>query len=366
MSTRSTASDFNSQIYAEASEWFVEMRSGDVDAPGRRRFDAWVRKSPEHLRAYLEISEIWDDAQLVDAPRKSCPEDLIARAREGSEVVVIAREPAGGDALTTALSPVTHSTFHAALPKRRFTAGVAIVAVAVGLAAFFGYEHYRSPTYTTGIGEHRVVVLTDGSRVDLNSRTRMTVRFTEHERDIDLLEGQALFKVAKNTERPFVVRSGNITARAVGTEFDVDHKQSATTVTVLEGRVAVHLLEQVDLQDAAQPDPVAAPTPIFLGAGQQVSASRHRPLRPSRANVSAATAWTHGSLVFADSRLDDVVEEFNRYNDRQLVIRDPTLADMHISGVYTSTDPALFVRFLREQPSVRVDESDSQIVISAK
>jgi transmembrane sensor len=365
MSTRDTGSDFNSQIYDEASEWFVEMRSGDVDAAGRRRFDTWVRKSPEHLRAYLEISEIWDDAQLVDARRKSRPEDLVARAREGAEVVVIGREPVGGDTLTAAVSAITRSAFHPGLSKRRFAAAVAIVAIAVGFAAFFNYEHHRSPTYTTEIGEHRVVVLADGSRVEINSRTRLTVHFTEYERDIDLLEGQALFKVAKNAERPFIVRSGDITARAVGTEFDVDRKQSATTVTVIEGRVAVHVLEEAALKEAS-PDLVTAPPPIFLGAGEQVSASRHRPLRALRANVSAATAWTHGSLVFAGSRLGDVVEEFNRYNDRQLVIRDPTLADMHISGVYTSTDPSLFVRFLREQPSLSVEETDSQVVISAK
>jgi len=82
--------------------------------------------------------------------------------------------------------------------------------------------------------------------------------------------------------------------------------------------------------------------------------------------IAAATAWTHGTLVFDGSRLADVVEEFNRYNERQLTVRDPSLADIRISGVYSSTDPALLVRFLREQPGLSIDESGSATVISAR
>src|SRR5882757_9679904 len=87
MTERISAAEFNSQIYEEASAWFVEMRAGDVDAAGRQRFNVWVRKSPEHLRAYLEISEIWDDAGLMDKTESGSSEELVAKARAGAEVV---------------------------------------------------------------------------------------------------------------------------------------------------------------------------------------------------------------------------------------------------------------------------------------
>lgn len=350
MSRRTAGSGFNGQIYEEASEWFVEMRAGDIDSAGKQRFDAWVRKSPEHLRAYLEISELWDDAALVDPDHKASAEAMFERAASaGAEVIALSSRPP---------APVRRR-------RMQFAAAATIACMAVGLALFFGYTDLRQPTYSTGIGEQRSVVLADGSRVQLNSRTRLKVRFTEHRRQIELLAGQALFNVAKNPQRPFVVESGNLAVRAVGTVFDVDRKQSATTVTVLEGRVAVSSLAEPQVQGPGAPQ-IDVPSPrVFVDAGQQVSTRPNSTTQPVPADVVAATAWTRGSLVLAGSRLADVVEEFNRHNERQLVIGDASLADMRISGVYASTDPTLLVRFLREQPALRVEESGSTIVISS-
>lgn len=359
MSRRTAGSGFNSQIYEEACEWFVDMRDGDVDAAGKQRFDAWVRKSPEHLRAYLEISEIWDDAHLVDPARESSTEALIERARDARADVIMLGGVAGGGPSAPARS---WSTSRARI---QLAAAATIAFMAVGLGVFVGYKNLHEPAYSTGIGEQRSVVLADGSRVQLNSRTHLQVRFTEHARNIELLEGQALFNVAKNPRRPFVVKSGDLSVRAVGTVFDVDRKRSATTVTVLEGRVAISSLvdPQAQIPGATQID--VPPPRVFVDAGEQVRTSPHSTTQPVRANVVAATAWTRGSLVLAGSRLADVVEEFNRHNERQLVIGDSSLADMRISGVYASTDPTLLVRFLRDQPALRVEETESRIVISA-
>lgn len=359
MSRRTTACGFNNQIYEEACAWFIDMREGDIDAAGKQRFDAWVRKSPEHLRAYLEVSEIWDDAALVDPARKTGPEDLLARAQSaGAEVVTLG-----------AACGVSAATPEIRVDARRnrvpLAAAAAVAFLAVGIAAFFGYRHLAMPTYSTGIGEQRSVVLADGSRVQLNSRTRLRVRFTEHGRNIDLLEGQALFRVAKNPQRPFVVKSGDFSVRAVGTVFDVDRKKSGTTVTVLEGRVAVWSL--ADLQPQAQGAQVidVPPPQVFVDAGEQVRTRAHSAPQPVHANLAAATAWMHGTLVLDGWRLADVVEEFNRHNEQQLVIGDPSLADMRISGVYASTDPEVLIRFLQDQPSVRVKETRSTITITA-
>ncbi len=102
-----------------------------------------------------------------------------------------------------------------------------------------------------------------------------------------------------------------------------------------------------------------------LAAGEQLMVKPQAALKASKVDVASVTAWTQYRLVFKSSPLPDVVEEFNRYNTRPLVIRSDSLADFRISGVYTSTDPALLVRFLGEQPGIRVRETGDAIVISA-
>jgi transmembrane sensor len=364
MSLRKPGNALNAQIYDEACAWFVEMRAGDVDDVNRRHFDSWLRKSPEHLRAYLEISEIWDDAPLVRSERTGSQEILINRANEGGEVFPL--RPAVSRCRETGNPRVISGYVRGWRYAPRPLATAAVVALAV-VGASLAYRIYRAPTYATGIGEQRIVTLADGSRVELNSRTRLRVRYSARERDVDLIEGQALFRVAKNPQRPFIVRSDDVLVRAVGTQFDVDRTRDATTVTVVEGRVVVRRLEASDLATpplalSVQP----AFQPVALDAGEEVTASGVAPLVPEHANLNAATAWTRGTLVFEGTSLSKVVEDFNRQNERQLIIRDSSLADMRISGVYSSTDPALLIKFLREQPGIKVDESGSAIVISAE
>lgn len=360
--TREPRSPLNTQIYDEACAWFVEMRSGDADDDIRRRFDAWVRKSPEHLRAYLETSEIWDDASHVSAGHMGSREALLEAVKDGAEVIPLVSAGSRHD------SGAIGNGYRVRVRRvrmRKLVAGAATLMVAVG--GWLWYHDHRALTYDTGIGEERVVTLSDGSRLQLNADTHVRVLYTEKERDIDLLEGQALFSVAKNKERPFIVRSGDVLVRAVGTQFDVNRRVDGTMVTVVEGRVLVRKLRV--------PEPIAqgvtlqklAFTPqVLLDAGEQVIATRDHALLPARANIDAVLAWTRGTLVFEGTRLADVVKQFNRENPRQLVIRDPVLASMRISGVYSSTDPSLLVEFLREQPGVEVSESGSSIVISAR
>lgn len=357
---RGPRSPLNLQIYDEACTWFVEMRSGDADDETRRRFDSWARKSPEHLRAYLEASEIWDDASRVSPDRTGSQETLLEQVKDGAEVVPLAAAALHHEfgSTRTYLRPRVR---RAGLPK---IAAIAATLV-VGVGGWLWYQSHRSLIYETGTGEQRVVTLADGSRIELNADTQLKVRYSVKERDIDLLEGQALFSVAKNKERPFIVRSGDVLVRAVGTQFDVDQRADGTRITVVEGRVLVRTAQKLIAQSISLRKFPSAPE-VFLDAGQQVIASRNHPLQPSRANINAVTSWTRGTLVFEGSRLAEVVKQFNRNNPRQLLIKNPELENMRISGVYSSTDPSLLIEFLREQPGVQVDQSGSSITISAR
>jgi transmembrane sensor len=399
----------NRQIVDEASEWFVEFRVGDVDAAARERFDEWLRRSPEHIRAYIEIARTYVEMPNPHGTRPLDVEALVAYARSGENIVpfdTVGSSPSRESrALAQPNEQQGRAATHTRSPRRRFLA-VAASALVVALAGGVWWQSARYPLYSTDIGERRSITLADGSTVDLNARSKLRVEFSNNERRVELLDGQALFQVAKDKNRPFIVASGEATVRAVGTQFDVYRKDSGTTVTVLEGRVAVystaHAVSNSGSAElpstATQPAPRSPPaavkpkaqmhaTPhpeavssnppglvdpsgsgaIFLSAGEQVTVTpAHTLPAPARADIAATTAWMQRRLIFDGSKLSDVVQEFNRYNKRQLVIEDAQLSDFHVSGVYSSTDPASLIRFLREQRGMRITENENEVQIAPR
>lgn len=367
---RPSSARLNAQIYSEAAEWFVNCRSGALDDVARRKFDAWLRQSPQHLSAYLELAALWDEAPALDAGRRWDTETLIAEALADHSNVV---------PLTRPSKPIGASSSSA--PMRWLAASIA--AMAIGLAALVWVYLFREPVYVTQIGEQRSIALSDGSTMELNSRSKVRVRYSEHERALELLEGQALFRVAKDAARPFVVTSDGTRVRAVGTQFDVNKKREGTVVTVVEGRVSV----LTDVPDA-RVDPIAvdmsesmprlpetaaagsARAPehegILLAAGEQITVTDTATKQATRPDVARAIAWTQRQLVFDGATLTEVAEEFNRYNRRQLVLRDPELYEFHISGVFASTDPGALLAFLRERAGVHVEETDHAIFLTKR
>jgi transmembrane sensor len=332
-------------IIAEASAWFIEFRAGDVDGDARMRFIEWLRRSPEHIHAYLEISGAWAELPSSDPLGKIDIAALIVRAREEADVIALSpdRPPPA--------APPSTGTPHVLRrhPRLAAFAAAAVVLLTVATVLLLRGGNF-SGIYATGIGEQRTVQLSDGSTVELNSRSTIQVHLTEHQRDLTLIEGQALFRVAKDKQRPFVVRAGDAQVRAVGTEFDVYRKQSATVVTVVEGRVETY-------DDSGSPGAAA----IVLSAGEQLTVLPHIVTKPTRTDTAVATAWVQKRLIFEETPLSDVAEEFNRYNRRPLIIGDGDLEKLKISGVYSSTDPASLINFLRSQNSIQVVETEKQV-----
>lgn len=369
----------NTQILDEAAEWFVAVRDGEVGAVEREEFAGWLCRSPEHVRAYLELTSLWAEAAHVDAGRKVDAQALIARARAEGNVVSWedrdARQPTSAMAALDSRSSATvtsdraeRTAATASLQKntaergasRRFSrrrrpllfAACAVICIAISAG---WWQLNRGTTYATGIGEQRSIRLADGSRVELNARSRIRIRFSASERFVELTEGQGLFQVAKDSNRPFVVRSDDARVRAVGTQFDVYRKASGTVVTVLEGRVEVR---------ASEPSPALQIETLELAAGEQAVIAGDLIGRTPAANVAAATAWTQQQLVFEAATLAEVADEFNRYNLRQLVIRDARLEAFLISGVFSSADASSLLRFLQEQPGFTVQETAKEIRIA--
>jgi transmembrane sensor len=374
----SKQNQLNGPIYSEASDWLIEFRSGDIDAAGRKEFCDWLRTSPEHMRAYLELAAIWNEGAALDQQRVFDDTALMA---------AIAQQD---NNITSFPSRVTDSGRSEAGRGSRAlpTAGVRVAAVAAGvlvalLGTLYWYVQVRS-TYDTRIGEQRTLTLDDGSTVELDSDSRIRIVYSDRERQVELLDGQALFQVAHDPSRPFIVHTKTTDIRAVGTQFDVYKKNTGTTVTVVEGRVAViptsnPASSQEQEQAPAQTGSAGPPyteralgttrreNGLLLAAGEQVTVDAQGTLaRNDQPIIATATAWTQRQLAFKGTSLHEVAEEFNRYNLRRLVINDPRLAELKITGIFSSTDPASLIRFLEARPDIVVTRTGNEILISRK
>ena len=357
-----TRSRDNQQIFNEAAEWFVEFREEQIDAHSRSQFARWLKQSPEHIRAYLEVAAFWEDLPSLASPADVDIDALINYARKGDNVVPFNTANQAASQSPPDATPQPQATGSRPMRTRSrpalVAAGIALATLAASAAIYF---QFNNGLYATDTGEQRSILLEDGSNVELNAKSRIRVHMTTQTREIELLDGQALFRVAPDNSRPFTVRTHDMSVRAIGTQFDVYRKDSGTTVSVVEGRVAV-LVKQPRQSDRPA-DPEAT---TLLSAGDQVIVTAQAAVRSPRVDVPAVTAWTQRQIVFHATTLSEVCEQFNRYNRKQLIVEDPELQTVRVSGVFSTTDPTSLLRFLHERIQLVMTEKDGRIVISRK
>jgi transmembrane sensor len=189
--------------------------------------------------------------------------------------------------------------------------------------------------FSTEIGQLREVVLSDGSVVSLNTNSAIVVNFTTHARNIDLLRGEALFDVAKNKHRPFIVSAGDTRVRAVGTSFMVSRLPSKPVqVLIREGVVE---LQRVDATEAL---------PVRAGANIRATAAPGVPIATvalPEANLRRDLAWQHGGIALDNQTLSDAAEEFARYSEVRVIV-DPAVSNRTVTGLFASNDPIGFAK----------------------
>jgi len=336
-------------IREAAARWHDRLRSERVSAGDHAAFECWCEQSPAHRDAYDAVERAWTQARAQAAH---------------PQILALRQEAALRLTRRTARRPFT-------LP-RAMAAVLALVAVgAVGLSAWRHYDadapvrsvaaaparllddlrgidHYR-----TTVGERLNVVLDDGSLVTLNTRTELRVAYTAGERKIELRHGQALFEVAKDAARPFVVEAQGRRFVAVGTAFDVRVDKARVQLTMLEGRVKVEPTEpaQRSVEDhSASPtagtsaSPQAPQREVILVAGQQLVAAPALALDDIRpADPQRVSSWRTGQVVFEDSTLADAVAELNRYTRVPIRLSDPSLGELRISGAFMTGRNDTFV-----------------------
>lgn len=217
------------------------------------------------------------------------------------------------------------------------------------------------PGETAGVIVHpgpRRLALPDGSIVELNTGASVEVQFSPERRDVRLVHGEAHFIVAKNAARPFIVSAGAYAVRAVGTAFDVRLAEPGISVLVTEGHV------QLAPGGAA----AAAVSPHQLGAGQLGTVAGIENFSVavqelSPAQIESALDWQSLRLEFKALPLSQIVAEFNRYNSRQLVIEDPTVAAVVIGGTFRADNVEAFVRLLDVGFGIRAQARGDDLVL---
>lgn len=328
-------SDRRRRANEEAAEWWLQLQAKEMPRDRREAFVDWLRESPVHVAEMLRVASVHGALEQF--------ENWARIATQGEdEQVVVALHESDGPALDR--------------PRRLRRAWPIAAAVAgLALATVLLLPALRGQVMATERGERREVVLADGSVVQIDPESRLRVRFEEHTRRVVLDAGRALFHVARNPDRPFLVEAASTTIRAVGTAFGVERREQGVIVTVSEGKVAIESKNQ-DL------------APAFLTANEQVAvASGGAAAAPIRKVDSArALAWAEGRLNFENTPIREVVAQFNRYNNMQLRVEDEELASRPISGVFNAANPQSFIDFVEATTTVQIRrDSDGNVAIAS-
>ena len=295
----------------EAAYWFSRNRDPEQGDEDRRAFEVWLAADASHRTEYQLLERLWSAADLI--PEQRLRELCNAEVRP---------------------LPVPS--------RRRFLQGALAAAASVVLAGgatyLFDPFSLRGERYVTALGVRRQVTLADGSTLDLNGRTRVTVIYSANRRLVRLEAGEALFSVTPDKARPFVVEAGAGRVTVTGTRFNVRHGEQDVRVAVESGRVLV-----------AGGQGAEASRPLVAGDGIRIAADGAvGPVQ--RIDIAAITAWRQGKLIFNDVPLAEVAEEVSRYRDKPLHVA-PEVAGLRFSSVSRADDTnALLVALPRILP----------------
>ncbi|MDB5424925.1 MAG: hypothetical protein JWQ29_2341 [Phenylobacterium sp.] len=286
---------------AEASGWLARLQRDDVTESDGEAFEAWLGAAPANRTAYRQAVAVWHEFEAA-------ADEVL------SELAVDARR-----------APVRSA------PTRRWMVGAGGFAIAAGLALAVMPSMLTqsvAQTYVTGKGQHQRITLADGSLVDLNAETRLSVRFAGSKRQVVMSDGEAIFDVAHDAQRPFTVEASNRVVRVVGTQFDVRNRQGELIVTVARGRVQVRPAVSA-----------ASGREFLLTPGQRLEIDRAGVEELKAVDPQEAFSWRAGRLVYRGQPLADVVADLNRQFVEQIEIADPELGRIPITGVIVLDDP---------------------------
>lgn len=334
-----------------AHQWHVLLGDRDCSSEDREAFEEWIGADPRRAAIFEQAATMGAAFQMLT------PADI------------------DSDLLSSAREPRRARWAWINLQQRQQQLGLGFAAAACVALLFLGpvgswlsgmsAGDIADPTvltaeYATGTAEIREIVLSDGTIVTLDASTAIKSRFSDAQREVELLGGAAFFAVSRDPSRPFTVSAADLTARALGTEFDVRSNAGVYRVAVSEGRVAVGYPFYVG------GEPTSLTNSSVLGAGEAVAATSSAGLaRKTAIEVSDVASWRSGKLVYRGASVEEFVADLNRYSELpiELEARSAELGSLQVSGVFRGSDVDQHLVSLSEIHPIQVDRSNPEKIV---
>jgi transmembrane sensor len=303
-----------------AADWVVRLQGETADEGDWLAFDHWLSASEGHGPAYDRALALWLE-------------------------------------LDAAAPALRHCTRRPALISWRMSAAAGALAAGLALGWVLVSNHpapIAGELYETAIGEHKSVTLADGSRLDLDGATRISVRLEQNTRRVTMDHGEAIYEVAPDSRRPFIILAGDRQVRVVGTEFDVRQRDGAFSLTVRHGVVEVSPAGSVD--DAV----------VRLVQGDRLDHIAGQPdRRSSGVSADEIFGWRSGQLIYRERPLSEVVADLNAHYVRPISL-DAKAAGQPFSGVLALDSEEEVVHRLTLLTSLWSTSNDTGYVLHAK
>ena len=310
----------------EACRWAMLVERGPLSAQQQSEFDRWMAASTRHEGAYH-------------------------RAKAASVHFDRLGAMAGGRAANAGRMPRI-------VTRRRAVAAAVLAAGLVGAGTWLGggwHPNIQRGRYETAIGEMRRVGLADGSEIAVNTASEVLVAYTGNRRALRLARGEALFTVAKDDSRPFLVYVGQLAVRATGTSFFIRRLDADIMhITVTEGSIELLWTDGVN----REPRRLSANEEATVGVDGVVETHTV----PSD-ELQRQSSWLSGMIIFSGQPLHEAIREMNRYSHRRLVVEDSGLPERHVVGVFRATDTQAFVSTLRQSFDVESVSTGDTILL---
>ncbi len=310
-----TNNDRRKKSRDEALAWFVRLNSGDATEAERADHVAWMASDPLNLTEYAKLGGIWSDLDRIPDPRKSA-------------VRQTPRRPLAS--------------------RRAFLAGGAAAVAAGAVVLVAGPPDFLTSDHFTGTGELRSETLADGTTVELDADSAISLAYTDAVRTVRLLRGRAFFDVAKDARRPFTVLVANGSTTALGTRFVIHEWSGTVTVSVEESAVSVIGPDHFD---------------TVVNAGEYVTYDDERLGKVQPVDVESETAWRRGKLIFEDRPLRQVLADVNRYRSGTIQVTESRLLNMRVSGIFDISNPDGVLEAIRTTLPVRTFQLSPWLVV---
>lgn len=321
-------------VRAEAIAWLTRLQSSS-DGDDHSAFEAWYAADARHADIYDGVLDNWD------------------------RMAVAAHTPAGEARGRLSTRPDARPASRTALAAVAALVLVILSGIGVHQLGLFGSSRSDPAEIASQIGEIRIITLSDGSHVTLDTNSTLAIAYSASERRLTLARGRARFDVAHDAKRPFVVTAGSGMVIAHGTIFDVDLQGPRVTVSLLRG--------SVEVREAASGQVGEARPGRLLAPGQRLVLEQRTPPGAPTALRTSETRWPTGMLSFEDAPLTEVVAAANRYNSTKIVLADPAIGAMRFTGTFAATDAPGFARMIAATFNLNFSRDDhGNLILAAR